>query len=112
MADALVRAAMFHVGQGRRVSSDDGFLLLPAVVQGVRNIKGLPGVTLEQLSQRTVVYFEKHAFQKLTAKKYGAAVFLRFEEALEDIAKLGALLRRILDYCAVESFGVQRALLI
>jgi hypothetical protein len=112
VADALVRAAMFHVGQGRRVSGDDGFLLLPAVVQGVRNIKGLPGVTLEQLSQRTVEYFEKHAFQKLMAKKYGDAVFLKFEEAQEDIAKLGALLRRILDYCPPEYFEVKRALLV
>jgi hypothetical protein len=103
---------MFHVGQGKRVSGDDGFLLLPAVVQGVRNIKGLPGVTLEQLSQRTVEYFEKHAFQKLMAKKYGDAVFLKFEEAQEDIAKLGALLRRILDYCPPEYFGIKRFLLI
>ena len=111
MADALVRAAMFHVGQGKRVSGDDGFLLLPAVVQGVRNIKGLPGVTLEQLSQRTVDYFEKHAFKELHHEKYGHAVFRNFEEAHGDIAKLGALLRRILDSAALESFGVKMALL-
>ena len=82
------------------------------MVQGVRNIKGLPGVSLEQLSQRTVEYFEKHAFQKLKAKKYGDAVFYTFEKAGEDIAKLGALLRRILDYCPPEYFGIKRFLLI
>ena len=111
VADALLRAAIFHVGQGRRVSGDDGFLLLPAVVQGVRNIKGLPGVTLEQLSQRTVVYFENHAFQKLTAKEYGAAVFRVIEGAQEDIAKFGSLLRRIFDSCPAGAFTVKKALL-
>ena len=86
------------------------------MVEGVRKIKGLPGVTLKQLSERTADYFEKHEFKKLNGPKhveaYGLAVFHVFEQAQDDSAKFGSLLRRILDSCPAGAFTVKKKLLI